>query len=52
MRGGNGVTRKVPWTKLEELKGNPDVLARLDDAESLLRNLYRVLGLRAGVISG
>lgn len=35
--------RKVPWTTLEELKGNPDVLARLDDAEALLRNLRRVL---------
>lgn len=35
--------RKVPWTTLEELKGNPDVLARLDDAETLLRNLRRVL---------
>lgn len=25
------------------LKGNPDVLARLDDAETLLRNLRRAL---------
>lgn len=35
--------RKVPWTTLEELKGNAEVLARLDDAESLLKNLRRVL---------
>lgn len=35
--------RKVPWTTLEELKGNPDVVARLDDAEDLLRSLRRAL---------
>jgi ParB family transcriptional regulator, chromosome partitioning protein len=35
--------RKVPWTALEELRGNPDILARLDDAESLIRNLRRVI---------
>lgn len=35
--------KRVPWTALEELKGNPDVLRRLDDAEALLRTLRRTL---------
>lgn len=35
--------RQVPWTTLEELKGNQDVLARIDDAEALLRNLRKAL---------
>lgn len=35
--------RRVPWTTLEELKGNPDVLKRIDDAEALLRSLRKTL---------
>jgi ParB family transcriptional regulator, chromosome partitioning protein len=35
--------RKVPWTTLEELKGNAEVLNRLDDAEAMIKNLRRVL---------
>jgi ParB family transcriptional regulator, chromosome partitioning protein len=35
--------KRVPWAALEELKGNPEVLKRLDDAEALLRTLRRLL---------
>ena len=35
--------RRVPWTTLEELKGNPDVLKRIDDAEALLKSLRKTL---------
>ena len=35
--------RGVPWTSLEELKGNPDVLKRLDDAEALLKSFRKAL---------
>lgn len=35
--------RDVPWTELEELKGNPDVLKTIDDAEALLKNLRKSL---------
>ncbi len=35
--------RRVPWTMLEELKGNPDVLKQIDDAEALLKSLRKTL---------
>lgn len=35
--------RRVPWTTLEELKGNPDVMKRIDDAEVLLKTLRKAL---------
>jgi ParB family chromosome partitioning protein len=35
--------KNVPWTKLEELKGDEGVLKRLDEAENLLRSLRRAL---------
>ncbi len=35
--------KQVPWTALEELKGNPDVLKKIDDAEALLKSLRRTL---------
>jgi len=35
--------KRVPWTAIEELKGNPEVLKRLDDAETLLRTLRKSL---------
>jgi ParB family chromosome partitioning protein len=35
--------RRVPWTTLEGLKGDPDVLQRIDDAESLLKSLRKTL---------
>lgn len=35
--------RRVPWTTLEELKGDPEVIKRIDDAEALLRTLRKAL---------
>lgn len=35
--------KRVPWTAIEGLKGNPEVLKRLDDAEALLRTLRKSL---------
>lgn len=35
--------KRVPWTTLEELKGNPDVIKRIDDAEALLKTLRKAL---------
>lgn len=35
--------RNIPWTALQELKGNPDILKRIDDAEALLRSLRGAL---------
>lgn len=35
--------KRVPWTALERLKGNTDVLRQLDEAEALLRSLRKTL---------
>lgn len=35
--------RNVPWTMLEELRGKPEVLKKIDDAEKLLRSLRKSL---------
>lgn len=35
--------KRVPWTALERLKGNADVLRQLDEAEALLRSLRKTL---------
>lgn len=35
--------KKVPWTTLQELKGDEAVLKNLDEAESLLRSLRKAL---------
>lgn len=35
--------RRVSWTALEDLKGNPEILKRIDDAEALLRSLRKTL---------
>jgi ParB family chromosome partitioning protein len=35
--------RRLPWTTLEELKGNSDVLTRIDETEELLKTLRRAL---------
>ena len=35
--------KKVPWAALQELKGDPEVLKKIEDAESLLRSLRSVL---------
>ena len=33
----------VPWTVLQELKGDPDILKKIDDAEALLQSLRKAL---------
>jgi ParB family chromosome partitioning protein len=35
--------KNVPWTALQELKGDLDVLKKLDDAEKLLKSLRKAL---------
>jgi ParB family chromosome partitioning protein len=35
--------KSVPWTTLQELKGNPETLKKIDDAEALLRSLRNAL---------
>ena len=35
--------KKVPWTTLQELKGDPEILKKLDEAEALLRSLRGAL---------
>ena len=35
--------KRVSWTALEELKGNPDVLKKIEDAETLLKSLRKTL---------
>ncbi len=35
--------KSVPWTTLQELKGDESVLRKLDEAESLLRSLRKAL---------
>jgi ParB family chromosome partitioning protein len=35
--------KRVPWTVLAELKGDPEILKRIDDAEALLRSLRQTL---------
>jgi len=35
--------KRVPWTALESLKGDPAILKKLDDAEALLRSLRKSL---------
>jgi ParB family chromosome partitioning protein len=35
--------KRVPWTTLEQLKGNTDVLRRIDEAEALLKTLRKTL---------
>ena len=35
--------RNIPWTALQELKGDQDVLKKIDDAELLLRSLRKAL---------
>jgi len=39
----NEVLRRYPWTTLAELKGDPEVLKKLDEAEKLLRDLKKAL---------
>ena len=35
--------KKVPWATLQELKGNRELLAKIEDAEQLLRSLRSAL---------
>ena len=35
--------KRVPWTALAELKGDPDVLKKIDEAEALLKSLRKTL---------
>ena len=35
--------KRVPWTTLAELKGDPDILKKIDDAETLLKSLRKTL---------
>jgi ParB family chromosome partitioning protein len=35
--------KRVPWTVLSELKGNPEILKNIADAETLLRSLRKAL---------
>ncbi len=37
--------RRVPWTALETLKGDSEILKKIDDAEGLLRSLRKSLAL-------
>jgi ParB family chromosome partitioning protein len=34
---------RVPWTVLSNLKGDPDILKKIDDAEALLKSLRRAI---------
>jgi ParB family chromosome partitioning protein len=35
--------KRVPWTALEELKGDPEILKKITDAEALLKSLCKTL---------
>jgi ParB family chromosome partitioning protein len=35
--------KRIPWTALAELKGDPEILRKLDDAEALLKSLRKTL---------
>jgi ParB family transcriptional regulator, chromosome partitioning protein len=35
--------KRLPWTSLVELKGDPEILKKIDDAESLLKTLRKTL---------
>ena len=35
--------KRVPWTALEDMKGDPDLLKKIEDAEALLHSLRRAL---------
>jgi ParB family transcriptional regulator, chromosome partitioning protein len=35
--------KRVPWAALEQLKGNADILRRIDETEALLRSLRKTL---------
>jgi ParB family chromosome partitioning protein len=35
--------KRIPWTALAELKGDPEILKKIDDAEALLKSLRKTL---------
>ena len=35
--------KRVPWTALVELKGDPEILKKIDDMEALLKSLRKTL---------
>jgi ParB family transcriptional regulator, chromosome partitioning protein len=35
--------KRVPWTMLADLKGNAEILKKIDDAETLLKDLRKSL---------
>jgi ParB family chromosome partitioning protein len=35
--------KRVPWTALAELKGDAEILKKIDDAEALLKSLRKTL---------
>ena len=35
--------KRVPWTTLSELKGDKEILNKLDEAEALLKSLRKTL---------
>jgi ParB family chromosome partitioning protein len=35
--------KRVSWTALEGLKGDPEILRQLDDAEAVLKSLRKTL---------
>jgi ParB family chromosome partitioning protein len=35
--------KSVPWTALQELKGDPDILRKIGDVEALLQSLRKAL---------
>lgn len=35
--------KRLPWTALEEMRGDPEVLRRIDEAQTLLRSLRKTL---------
>jgi len=35
--------KRVPWTALTDLKGDPEILKKIDDAEALLKSLRKAL---------
>jgi ParB family chromosome partitioning protein len=35
--------KQIPWSTIEELKGDPDVLKKLEDAEAMLQSLRQTL---------
>jgi ParB family transcriptional regulator, chromosome partitioning protein len=36
--------KNLPWTALQDMKGNIDVLKKIEDAEELLKSLRKALG--------